>query len=270
MTASSKPPAKVSPHSRFIPREEIAAAVAWSFSSMDAALSQPAPLPEAEPEPASRAEIDQLLQDARQQAYAEGFQHGHDAGSQETRDALEAVIRRSAEETAVRMGQLLHSMGDQLIAAEPGAKVIERDLVGEPLDHLTLAAFADSAVLDEFLAAETVVVGAPMYNFNISSQLKSWIDRIAVAGKTFRYTAEGPQGLAGGKQVIVAATYGGMHPADSGRNFVEPYLRQVFGFFGIDDVEFVSAEALNVSPEQRTQALESAQAAIDALPARAA
>ncbi len=118
MTASSKPPAKVSPHSRFIPREEIAAAVAWSFSSMDAALSQPAPLAEPEPDPASRAEIDQLLQEARQQAYAEGFQHGHDAGSQETRDALEASIRRSAEETAVRMGQLLHSMGDQLLASE--------------------------------------------------------------------------------------------------------------------------------------------------------
>ena len=118
MTASSKPPAKVSPHSRFIPREEIAAAVAWSFSSMDAALSQPAPLAEAEPEPVSRAEIDELLQDARQQAYAEGFQHGHDAGSQEVRDALEAAMRRTIEETGVRMGQMLHGMAEQLIAAE--------------------------------------------------------------------------------------------------------------------------------------------------------
>lgn len=118
MTASSKPPAKVNPHSRFIPREEIAAAVAWSFSSMDAELAHPAPMPEAEPDPQRQPELEQLLQDTRQQAYAEGFQHGHDAGSQETRDALEASIRRSAEETAVRMGQLLHSMGDQLLASE--------------------------------------------------------------------------------------------------------------------------------------------------------
>lgn len=118
MTASSKPPAKSSPHSRFIPREEIDAVAAWSFSSMDAGQTVPAPLAEPEPEPQPSIDLDLMLQEARQQAYAEGFQHGHDAGSQETRDALEAVIRRSAEETAVRMGQLLHSMGDQLIAAE--------------------------------------------------------------------------------------------------------------------------------------------------------
>ena len=118
MTASSKPPAKSSLHSRFIPREEIDAVAAWSFSSMDAGQTVPAPLAEPEPEPQPPIDLELMLQGARQQAYAEGFQHGHDAGSQETRDALEAVIRRSAEETAVRMGQLLHSMGDQLIAAE--------------------------------------------------------------------------------------------------------------------------------------------------------
>jgi len=120
MTGSSKPPAKVNPHSRFIPREEIAAAVAWSFSSMDTALAQSPPPPPPEPEPDQQAHeaLEQLLQDARQQAYAEGFQHGHDAGSRETRDAMEASVRRGAEETAVRMGQLLHSLGDQLIASE--------------------------------------------------------------------------------------------------------------------------------------------------------
>lgn len=120
MTASSKQPAKTSPHSRFIPREEIAAVAAWSFSAMDVGhVAPPPPKVEAEPEPAPVAvDLEQLLQEARQQAYAEGFNHGHDAGSQETRDALEATVRRSAEETAVRMGQLLHSMGDQLIASE--------------------------------------------------------------------------------------------------------------------------------------------------------
>ena len=87
---------------------------------MDVGHVAPPPAPvEAEPEPApAAADLEQLLQEARQQAYAEGFNHGHDAGSQETRDVLEATVRRSAEETAVRMGQLLHSMGDQLIASE--------------------------------------------------------------------------------------------------------------------------------------------------------
>jgi FMN-dependent NADH-azoreductase len=102
-----------------------------------------------------------------------------------------------------------------------------------------------------------------MYNFGIPSQLKAWIDRVMVAGKTFRYTAEGPQGLAGGRKLIVAATYGGQHPVESGRNFVEPYLRQVFGFIGITDVEFVDAAGLNMSPEQRAHALESAERRID-------
>lgn len=162
----------------------------------------------------------------------------------------------------------------------PGLEVLRRDLAGaHALPHLDAGALAKSdpqeaaraaRVLEEFLAADIVVLGAPMYNFGIPSQLKAWIDRIAVAGKTFRYTADGPQGLAGGKRVIVAATYGGQHPADSGRNFVEPYLRQVFAFLGITEVEFVSAEGLNISPELRTQALEAAQDRIDAILPRAA
>ena len=157
----------------------------------------------------------------------------------------------------------------------PDAQVLHRDLAGEhALPHLDGASLAkadateaarSARAMEDFLAADVIVIGAPMYNFGIPSQLKAWIDRIAVAGKTFRYTAEGPQGLAGGKKVIVAATYGGMHPVDSGRNFVEPYLRQVFAFLGIDDVEFVVAEGLNISPEQRAYALEAANERIDAV-----
>ena len=158
--------------------------------------------------------------------------------------------------------------------AMPELQVLHRDLAGtHALSHLDGASLAkpDAAeaarsarVMEDFLAADVIVIGAPMYNFGIPSQLKAWIDRIAVAGKTFRYTAEGPQGLAGGKKVIVAATYGGMHPVDSGRNFVEPYLRQVFGFLGIDDIEFVSAEGLSVSPEHRVVEISNARAHIDA------
>ena len=157
-----------------------------------------------------------------------------------------------------------------------GIEVTYRDLAADPLPHLSGGALAQAnadeaataaAVMDEFLSADLIVVGAPMYNFGIPSQLKAWIDRVAVAGKTFRYTADGPQGLAGGKQVIVAATYGGKHPVESGRNFVEPYLRQVFAFLGIDDVEFVSADGLSISPEQRVTSISAARARIDvALP----
>lgn len=153
-----------------------------------------------------------------------------------------------------------------------GLEVTYRDLAANPLPHLGAGSLAQAdadevataaAVMDEFLSADVIVVGAPMYNFGIPSQLKAWIDRIAVAGKTFRYTAEGPQGLAGGKQVIVAATYGGKHPVESGRNFVEPYLRQVFAFLGIDDVEFVSADGLSISPEQRVTSISDARNRID-------
>ena len=157
-----------------------------------------------------------------------------------------------------------------------GLEVTYRDLAADPLPHLSGGALAQAnadeaataaAAMDEFLSADVIVVGAPMYNFGIPSQLKAWIDRVAVAGKTFRYTADGPQGLAGGKQVIVAATYGGKHPVESGRNFVEPYLGQVFAFLGIDDVEFVSADGLSVSPEQRVTSISAARARIDvALP----
>ena len=157
--------------------------------------------------------------------------------------------------------------------AMPELQVLHRDLAGtHALSHLDGASLAKSdaaeaarsaRVMEDFLAADVIVLGAPMYNFGIPSQLKAWIDRVAISGKTFRYTAEGPQGLSGSKQVFVAATYGGMHPVDSGRNFVEPYLRQVFGFLGIDDVVFISAEGLNISPEQRALALETADANID-------
>ena len=152
-------------------------------------------------------------------------------------------------------------------------EIAYRDLSANPLPHLSGASLAQAdadeaataaAVMDEFLSADVVVLGVPMYNFGIPSQLKAWIDRVAVAGKTFRYTAEGPQGLAAGKKVIVAASYGGFHPADGASNFIEPYLRFVFGFFGITDIEFVTAEGLSVSPEQRVKSLAEARSRIDA------
>jgi len=138
--------------------------------------------------------------------------------------------------------------------------VIYRDLVSEPLPHLTLDAFADSSVLDEFLAADTVVIGAPMYNFTLPTQLKAWLDRILVAGKTFRYTENGPEGLAGGKRVIVALARGGFYDAGSpaaSLEHLETYLRGVFNFIGIEP-EFVAADGLAVGPEQRESSVRQA------------
>ena len=149
------------------------------------------------------------------------------------------------------------SIVTRLLAADPNAKVVHRDLVNDPLPHLTLGALADSSVLDEFLGADTLVIGAPMYNFTLPTQLKAWLDRIIVAGVTFRYTENGPEGLAGSKRVIVALARGGFYdpgsPA-SALEHLESYLRGVFGFIGITP-EFVAADGLNISPEQRDQSI---------------
>jgi FMN-dependent NADH-azoreductase len=162
--------------------------------------------------------------------------------------------------------------------ALPRLHVETRDLAADPIPHLDGAALAkadpvraaaDEAVMQQFLAADVIVLGAPMYNFSVPSTLKAWIDRIAVAGRTFRYTESGPQGLAGGKTVIVASTRGGLH-AGAPSDFVEPYLRQVFGFLGIDDVRFVTAEGLAFSTEHRERALAAALAALPVPLARAA
>ncbi|TCZ88936.1 FMN-dependent NADH-azoreductase [Lysobacter sp. N42] len=149
---------------------------------------------------------------------------------------------------------------------DSATRVVHRDLAAQPLPHLDGAilggedpagAAESAAVLEEFLAADTVVIGAPMYNFGIPSALKAWVDRIAVAGRTFRYTADGPEGLVQGKTVIVAVAAGGLHAARPS-DFVEPYLRQVFGFIGVTDLRFVRAEGLAFSPAQRRAAIDAA------------
>jgi len=160
---------------------------------------------------------------------------------------------------------------------QPGLQVEYRDLDREPIPHLTGqslakadAAEADAAerTLQQFLDADIVVIGAPMYNFSVPSTLKAWIDRVAVAGRTFHYTANGPEGLAGGKRVIIASGRGGLH-AGSPADFQEPYLRQVFAFLGVNDVEFVRAEGVAYSPQHRTDALAQAHAAIKGIDALA-
>jgi FMN-dependent NADH-azoreductase len=173
---------------------------------------------------------------------------------------------------------------ETLAEANPGATVTYRDLSADPLDHLSghvLAARFGAEVartpaqaedlarsgraLEDFLAADVVVIGAPMYNFSIPSQLKAWIDRIAVAGRTFRYTETGVEGLAGGRKVIVVSSRGGVYSAGAMADFdfQEAYLTRLFGFLGVTDLEFVRAEGVNLGPDQKAQAVAAAQADID-------
>jgi len=181
--------------------------------------------------------------------------------------------------------QVSAAIVERLRAATPGLDVAYRDLTLTPLAHLTgfhLAAgqgvpaepnlrddiAAGQAVLDEFLAADIVVIGAPMYNFTIPSQLKAWIDRVLVAGKTFKYGSEGVQGLAGHKRIIVAISRGGFYgagtPAAVGEH-LETYLRWVFGFIGVTDPEFISADGIQIGPEHREKAVAGALKAAGSL-----
>jgi len=182
--------------------------------------------------------------------------------------------------------QLSAAVVERLRKLTPGVEVIYRDLAARPLAHLSgahLAAAqgatpesptlqqdlaASQAVLEEFLAADIVVIGAPMYNFTIPTQLKAWIDRILVAGKTFRYGAEGPVGLAGNKRVIIAISRGGLYGPGAPAavlEHLETYLRGVFGFIGVANPELIVAEGLMTGTEQREQSMQRALQAAGAL-----
>jgi FMN-dependent NADH-azoreductase len=127
-------------------------------------------------------------------------------------------------------------------------------------------------LVSQFLDADVVVIGAPMYNFTIPSQLKAWIDRIAQAGRTFRYTANGPEGLAKGKTLIVVSTRGSMYaglPLEV-MDHQESYLKTVFGFVGITDIRFVRAEGLGMGPQGKAMALATAEVNIRAQTGQAA
>lgn len=161
--------------------------------------------------------------------------------------------------------QLTAATVDQLLKQRPDARLVRRDLAAAPLSHLTERG-QDADVLEEFLDAETVVIGAPMYNFSVPSQLKAWIDRIAVAGKTFRYGENGPEGLAGGKRVIIAISRGGFYDAGNAFEHVESYLRIMFNFIGVEP-EFIHADGVNYGPEQREAGIANGLAEVERLAA---
>jgi FMN-dependent NADH-azoreductase len=175
-------------------------------------------------------------------------------------------------------------LANQFVAkAFPGAQLIERDLARDPVPHLdgerfsaflskkesrdekqaSIVAYSD-ALIDELRRADAIVIGLPMYNFGLPSQLKAWIDHIARAGETFRYTANGPVGLITGKKAYIFATRGGTYagtPADT----QTPYLRDFLAFIGINDVEFVYAEGLAISDAARNAGLTAAKQKMESL-----
>lgn len=184
--------------------------------------------------------------------------------------------------------QLSAAVVDHLRAGAPRLHVVRRDLAADPLpvfDAATLGgvtvrperqgpehaaeARLDRQVLDEFMAADVVVIGVPMYNFGVPAQLKTWVDYLAVAGVTFRYTPEGPVGLAGGKRVILASTRGGLYgpgaPA-AAMEHQESYLQAVLAFFGVTDVTVIRAEGVRMGAEQARRAVADALDAIRRLP----
>jgi FMN-dependent NADH-azoreductase len=175
------------------------------------------------------------------------------------------------------------------LTLHPGARVIRRDIVVNATLHLSdahMAVFQGGAVtspalgadlavggayIDDLFAADIIVIGAPMYNFSVRSQLKGWIDRVCVAGRTFRYTANGPESLLpSGKKVVIASTRGGIYTGDSPAAVLEhheSYLRGVLGFIGLSDVTVIRAEGLNLGEEPKAASIAQAKAQIEALAA---
>ncbi|ANC35340.1 NAD(P)H-dependent oxidoreductase [Acinetobacter baumannii] len=179
--------------------------------------------------------------------------------------------------------QLTSSVIRQLSTAYTDVEIIHHDFALEPIPHLSDAEFLawqgvepnnetaqqrvarNTQYLDEFLSSDIVVIGAPMYNFSFPSQLKAWLDRLSVAGKTFRYTENGPQGLVEGKRVIIASSRGGVYsegsPAEA-LDYQETYIKAFFNFIGVTDITFVRAEGIAFGPEARQAALDNAAAQI--------
>lgn len=187
-------------------------------------------------------------------------------------------------------GSLSRQLGAEFIAkwkaANPADTIVERDLAANPVPHLTeqmLGAFFTPAeqrnaeqafvvktsdvLVDELLAADVIVIGAPMYNFSVTSGLKAWIDHVARVGRTFKYGANGPEGLVSGKKVYVITAAGGVYsegPA-SAYDFLTTYLRGVLGFLGMTDVTFINAEGVAMGEEAVASTLAKSRSTIEGI-----
>jgi len=191
------------------------------------------------------------------------------------------VINSSAAREGSVSRILVEEAVAKLLEQHPSANVVRRDLGVSPVPHLTVdtldgvrgtpatdaerkARALSDELIAELRAADTVVIGAPMYNFGVTTGLRAWFDYVLRAGETFSYSEAGPKGLLPGKRVIVIESRGGLYsegPA-SAVDFQEPYLRHLFGFIGITDLSFVHAEKLGFGPEARAVSLAKAKAHI--------
>ncbi len=154
-------------------------------------------------------------------------------------------------------------------------EVIHYDLDSNPFSFLSSTSFVDEKELaisekavNDFLESDFLVIGAPMYNFSIPAQLKAWVDRIAVAGKTFQYTENGPVGLTKGKSVVIVSARGGVYSGNlSYLDHQESYLKNIFIFLGFEenDIEIIRAEGVNISPEDASEAIANAKSKIPSL-----
>ena len=178
-------------------------------------------------------------------------------GSQSTRLASELVetLRAGNDAATLTLRDLTANPHPALDEATLGALFTPAD-ARTPAQHARVA--LDQALIDEVRAADVIVIGVPMVNFGITSQLKNWIDAIAKAGVTFKYTANGPVGLIEGKKVYAVLTRGGIY-RDQPHDTQVPYLRQTLGFLGIKDVEFIYAEGLNMGPDAEARGISSAR-----------
>lgn len=176
--------------------------------------------------------------------------------------------------------QLSQAIVDRLRELEPQASVVHRDLAAVAPHHLDagllgaaqqdeVQAALSQTLLQELLAADTLVIGAPMYNFSIPTQLKAWFDRVLKAGVTFKYTDKGAVGLAGGRRVIIASSRGGVYGEESPVDFQESYLKALLAFIGISEVTVIRAEGVALGEAARAAAIASARREIAALGALA-
>ena len=186
---------------------------------------------------------------------------GHSVSRQLTAEVV-ADWRKLHPNTTVEYLDLAVDTPNHFSADALGIKV---GVQAEPTEAQRRENEVSERLVSQFLAADVIVVGAPLYNFTVPTQLKAWIDRLAQTGRTFKYTDKGPVGLATGKTVIVASSRGGMYSTSEGGQAMEhqeSYLKVIFGFFGITDVRFVRAEGVGMGDAAKAAALAAARADI--------
>jgi FMN-dependent NADH-azoreductase len=191
------------------------------------------------------------------------------------------IVSSSANGDASVSGGLAARFADTVRATDPAAHIVLRDVGANPLPHLTAETVAaikgqpateaeiearalSDALVAELQAADVIVIASPMYNFGMSSTLKAWFDHVLRAGVTFRYTAEGPEGLLKGRKAVVIESRAGFYSEGPGAALdgQEPHIRTLLGFIGLDDVTYVRAEKLAFGPEAAEAAIAEAGEAL--------